>query len=285
MPQIPRVTKSTQIDPMSKQPNQQNQPVFDLEKEVAHKKTVGGRTISPEKKGLDVAFAISKSQGKVEPPTPGKQSVEIILSTYSGLVTVKSVLSTLLDMATMLQSPLMKKDIEAKIMQLLNQIDYIALNTSSNSISILGNLSEEEIILFSEGKELAFRPYNVTTEELGLRAFVGKLNEEGSLERFIYAIERSMDTIAAYQSELRDISKYLGVAEKIQESQVAASILPSKAREMSDLTRALILSAYGITFFSELGKQIKDFTKIYYPVFLFVFAAIFVIFVMLGIIN
>lgn len=263
LPKIPNISQSGQMKPLTK--NQQDMLLSDSLLQNKNQKTVLPR--NQQQKKVDVSFQIGNPRvDKIQLQTIPDMNKQLFQKTYSGLEAITTILGQVQALAKMLKNSRVpqhtRAEVQSQIISFINEIDYIAKNAKVNQLSLLENIptSQMKLQIFENGPFIDVKSFNVLREIADLKNKIKSAPTKSNNEAMIELSEVVSKNIYEYQNYLRNITVNLGLEIDFHIlKNVKQSNAPVEIKTMSEQTRTLILAQYGITFMSQMEKQVKSF--------------------------
>lgn len=262
MPKIPKVAEVNQPKAMIGKEKELLQQVATEQL----KRNIGKNVMGNPKK-VDVTFQLGNPNvNKVEVTTAHEVNQLLLQKTFGGLSATTNVLEQVQGLIKLLSNPRVrpetKKDIQSQILTLLKEVEHVALKTKIGNINLLGKFDNKpiQLVISDDGKRINMRTYDLLKDVNIIREFVNNASNERTLERLIERTGLMQRHIEEYKVVLRNVATRLDIELDFKANiEVYGNMSSAEASKMSDTTRAIILSAYGVTFFSQFEKKAKEF--------------------------
>lgn len=196
----------------------------------------------------------------------GQGNQMIFQKTQNSLTETSDILNQIQNLMKLLSKPGVhaetKKDVQSQVVTLLSEIEKLALKSKIGNIHLLGQFNNKPIQLrISEnGNKINIRTYDILKELHNIKELIGQTPTEKTVDRLTDRITLMYRHVGEYQEFLKQVSLKLDSEFNFKISaELQGGMSAAEAEKMSDITRAIILSAYGVTFFSQLEKKAKEF--------------------------
>lgn len=196
----------------------------------------------------------------------GQGNQVIFQKTQSSLAETSTVLNQIQNLMKLLTKPGVhvetKKDVQSQVLTLINEIEKLVLKSKIGNINLLGQLNNKPIQLrISEnGKTINIKTYDILKDLNAIKELIGQPQTDKTVERVLDRIGFMYRHVSEYQEFLKQVTSKMDVEFNFKiNTELQGSMSAAEAEKMSDITRANILSAYGVTFFSQMEKKVKEF--------------------------
>lgn len=153
-----------------------------------------------------------------------------------------------------------KKDVQTQVLSLLSEMEQTVVKSKIGNINLLGQLSNKPIQLSEEGKKINIRTYDMLKDIGGIKELINGSLTDKNVDRLLERIGLMQRHVSEYQEFLKQVTSKLEKDYDLKMmNDLQSGMSSAEASKMSDNTRAIILSTYGVTFFSQLEKRVKEF--------------------------
>lgn len=196
----------------------------------------------------------------------GQGNQLIFQRTQNNLTETSNILNQIQNLMKLLSKPGVhaetKKDVQSQILTLLSEIEKLVLKSKIGNINLLGQFNNKpiQLRLSENGKKINIKTYDVVKDINSIKELIQQSPTEKIVERLFDRIGLMNRHVGDYQEFLKQVSSKMDKEFNFKISnELQGSMSAAEAAKMSDITRANILSAYGVTFFSQFEKKIKEF--------------------------